>query len=154
MLHTKFKRRLERIKYRVDEWDKDFFAFVNRLKEQKDIILCGDLNLSHNRIDIFEAKRYENHPGYTKIERDSFTKFLNMGYIDTFRKLHPILKKYSFFTKKFPQRKIDNLGWRPDYFITNEESKNGIEIVESNILDKDLYNASDHIPIILQIKIS
>ena len=77
-----------------------------------------------------------------------------MGYIDTFRKLHPVLKKYSFFTKKVPQRKIDNLGWRPDYFITNEESKNGIEIVESNILDKDLYNASDHIPIILQIKIS
>ena len=136
---------LKRLDYRVEEWDKDFFDYINSLKAKKDIILAGDLNVARDDIDIYETKGHERVAGFTKEEKESFNKFLDMGYIDTFRKLHPEEQKFSFFSKR-GNLKEQNKGWRLDYFIVNENSR-FIEIEESNMLDKDKYDSSDHIPI-------
>lgn len=141
--------RLKRIDYRVKEWDKDFFDYINNLKSKKDIILTGDLNVARNDMDIFDPKGKEKLPGFTKLEKDSFAKFLDMGYVDTFRDLHPKEQKYSFFTRRGKiNTKEANNGWRLDYFITNKDAKN-LVIKESDMIDKDKYNASDHIPIFI-----
>ena len=137
---------LKRLDYRVKEWDKDFFEYINSLKSKKDIILTGDLNVAKDEMDIFDPKGKEKLPGFTKMERESFSKFLDMGYIDTFRNINSKEKKYTFFSKR-TKGKESNKGWRLDYFITNKEAKNVI-IKDSNMADKDKYDSSDHIPII------
>ena len=142
---------LKRIDYRVKEWDKDFFEYINSLKNKKDIILTGDLNVAREDIDIFDPKGREKLPGFTKLEKDSFAKFLNMGYVDTFRDLHPNEQKFSFFSKR-TKGKESNKGWRLDYFIINKEPKN-IVVKESDMPDKDKYNSSDHIPLIFKFNL-
>ena len=141
---------LKRLDYRVDSWDKDFFEYINSLKEKKDIILAGDLNVAKEDIDIYEPKGHERMAGFTKKEKDSFNKFLDMGYIDSFRDLHPKEQIFSFFSKK-GNFKEQNKGWRLDYFIINKDSKS-ITIEDSNILNKDKYDSSDHIPLVLTFK--
>jgi exodeoxyribonuclease III len=142
---------LKRIDYRVEEWDKDFFNYINNLKNNKDIILCGDLNVAYENIDIYEPKGHEKSPGFSKREKDSFKQFLNMGYIDTFRSKFPKEKKFSFFTKRGKNMKEDNKGWRLDYFVVNDKHK--FNILDSDMLDKFKYNSSDHIPLYLNIEI-
>ena len=101
-------------------------------------------------MDIFEPIGHEKFAGFTQVEKESFIKFLKMGYIDTFRELHPKEQKYSFFTFSGGNAaKKLNKGWRLDYFIINKNSKN-IDIKESDMLDKDKYNTSDHIPIFIK----
>jgi exodeoxyribonuclease III len=139
--------KLKRIDYRTKEWDSDFFEYINSLKSKKDVIVTGDLNVARNDMDIFEPKGKDKLPGFTKQEKESFQKFLDMGYIDTFRDLHPEEKKYSFFSKR-TKGKESNKGWRLDYFVVNKDAKN-IEVKESDMTEKDKYNASDHIPIFL-----
>lgn len=137
---------LKRIDYRINEWDKAFFEYINTLKKKKDIILCGDLNVAHKDIDIYEPKGHDKSPGFTKREKESFSKFLEMGYIDTFRDKHPKEKKFSFFTKRANSNmKESNSGWRLDYFVVNKDNKFAIK--ESDMLEKKSYNSSDHIPI-------
>ena len=139
---------LKRLNYRLNEWDKDFFEYINSLKSKKDIILTGDLNVAKENIDIFEPKGHEKFAGFTQVEKESFRKFLKTGYIDTFRKLHPNEKKFSFFAiKKGFNAKPYNKGWRLDYFVINKDPKN-IVVKDSDMLDKDKYNASDHIPLV------
>ena len=143
---------LKRVDYRVKEWDKDFFEYINGLKNKKDVIFTGDLNVARENIDIFDPKGKEKLPGFSKMEKESFNNFLSQGFVDTFRDLHPKEQKYSFFSKR-TKGKESNKGWRLDYFIINKDAKN-IEVKESNMLDKDKYNASDHIPIIFTFNIS
>ena len=139
---------LKRLNYRINEWDKDFFQYINSLKEKKDIILTGDLNVARGNMDIFDPKGREKLAGFTQVEKESFIKFLKMGYIDTFRALHPKEQKYSFFTCRGGiNTKALNKGWRLDYFIINKNAKN-IEMKESDMLDKNKYNTSDHIPLV------
>ena len=88
---------LKRIDYRVKEWDIDFFKYIDSLKSKKDIILTGDLNVAKDNLDIFDPKGREKLPGFTKLEKESFNNFLNTGYVDTFRDLHPKEQKFSFF---------------------------------------------------------
>lgn len=140
--------KLKRLDYRIEDWDKEFFKYINGLKEKKDIILCGDLNVAFQDIDIYEAKGHNKTPGFTNEERNSFGDFLNMGYIDTFRSLHPEETKFSYFSKRFKHLKNENKGWRLDYFIVNQN--NNFEIISSDMLNKDVYNSSDHIPIKLE----
>ena len=139
---------LKRLDYRVKEWDKDFFEYINSLKNKKDVIFTGDLNVARYDIDIFDPKGREKLPGFTKMEKESFNNFLNTGYVDTFRELHPKEQKFSFFSKRSKGNKEANRGWRLDYFIINKDPKN-IDFKESDMTDKDKYNASDHIPIYL-----
>jgi len=137
---------LKRVDYRVKEWDKDFFEYINSLKSKKDIILCGDLNVAREDIDIFDPKGKEKLAGFSKQEKESFNKFLEMGYVDTFRELHKDDKKYSFFSRR-TKGKESNKGWRLDYFVINKDPKN-IVVKDSDMIDKDKYNASDHIPLV------
>lgn len=143
---------LKRIGYRIKEWDEDFFKYIDSLKSKKDIILCGDLNVAYNEIDIYEPKGHEKSPGFTQLERESFKKFLKKGYCDTFRNINPKLQKFSFFTKRTVGKNMKELnkGWRLDYFITNTNSK--LNIIDSDMLDKNKYNSSDHIPIKLEFE--
>ena len=143
---------LKRVDYRVKEWDKDFFEYINGLKNKKDVIFTGDLNVARENIDIFDPKGKEKLPGFSKMEKESFNNFLSQGFVDTFRDLHPKEQKYSFFSKR-TKGKESNKGWRLDYFIINKDAKN-IVVKESDMLDKDKYNASDHIPIIFTFNIS
>ena len=139
---------LKRLGYRIEEWDKDFFAYMNKLKEKKDVILAGDLNVARQNIDIFDPKGRERLAGFTQLEKESFTKFLKTGFIDVFRKLHPNEKKFSFFTKRATGTREGNKGWRLDYFVVNKNMQN-IVVKDCDILDKDKYTASDHVPILL-----
>ena len=136
---------LKRLDYRVKEWDKDFFEYINSLKNKKDIIVTGDLNVARHDIDIYDPKGREKLPGFTKMEKESFNNFINTGYVDTFRELHPKEQKFSFFSKRI-KGKDTNKGWRLDYFVINKDAKN-IDFKESDMVDKDKYNASDHIPL-------
>ena len=141
-------QQLKRLDYRLNEWDKDFFKYINSLKNKKDIILTGDLNVAKENIDIHNPKGHEKYAGFTQGEKESFRKFLKTGYIDTFRKLHPKEQKFSFFTiKKNFNAKPYNKGWRLDYFVINKDPKS-IVVKDSDMLDKDKYNSSDHIPLI------
>ena len=125
---------LKRIDYRVKEWDIDFFKYIDSLKSKKDIILTGDLNVAKDNLDIFDPKGREKLPGFTKLEKESFNNFLNTGYVDTFRDLHPKEQKYSFFTRRGKiNTKEANNGWRLDYFITNKDAKN-LVIKESDMI--------------------
>ena len=137
---------LKRLDYRVKEWDKDFFEYINNLKKEKDIILTGDLNVARENIDIFDPKGREKLAGFTKLEKESFNNFLKSGYCDNFRNFHKDEKKFTFFTKRAKGAREGNKGWRLDYFVTNNDLKN-IEVKECDILDKDKYLASDHVPI-------
>lgn len=140
---------LRRLDYRTKEWDVEFQDFVDKLKAKKNVIVCGDLNVAHQEIDIHKAKGHENSAGFTQEERESFTKFLDRGYVDTFRYLHPETVKFSYFSKYHKQNKSLNKGWRLDYFIVNKEA---IEhVTEADIMTE--YDSSDHCPIIIQWKI-
>ena len=141
---------LKRLNYRVKEWDKAFFEFLNKLKQKKDIIICGDLNVAHKEIDIFDPKSKKKSAGFTNEERESFSKFLEFGYVDTFRTLYPDVVKYSYFSTRAVRKSFeDNKGWRLDYFITNCNLMN--KIVDSDILIE--YEGSDHCPIKLVVKL-
>ena len=122
---------------------------MNNLKSKKDIILCGDLNVAHQDIDIFQPKGHLKYAGFTLEERKNFTNLLKCGYVDTFRKLYPNLMKFSYFSGRFGKKNlIENKGWRLDYFLTNEEAID--RIIDSEILNQ--YDASDHSPIKLTFK--
>ena len=105
--------------------------------------------MARGNLDIFDPKGREKLAGFTQVEKESFIKFLKSGYVDTFRKLHPNEMKYSFFSIRggVQTNKEKNKGWRLDYFIINK-NPNNIVVKESNMLDKDKYNTSDHIPLI------
>ena len=137
---------LKRLVYRVKEWDKDFFEFLTNLKKKKDVILAGDLNVARKSIDIFEPNGRAKLAGFTQLEQESFNKFLKTGFNDCFRRLHPNEQKFTYFTKKAEGTREGNKGWRLDYFVTNKDTKN-IVVKDCDMLDKDKYIASDHIPI-------
>jgi exodeoxyribonuclease III len=140
--------KLKRLEYRVNEWDVEFQAYLNNLRKKKNLILCGDLNVAHKPIDIFSAKGHEKSAGFTKEERESFTKFLDGGYVDTFRYLYPEIVKFTYFSARRVTHKAENKGWRLDYFVINDEAK--VSLLDSEILNE--YGGSDHSPIKLTYK--
>jgi exodeoxyribonuclease III len=138
-----------RLGYRVNEWDVALRAYFNELKSKKPVIICGDLNVAHNEIDLRHPKANEGSACFTKEERHSFGMHLESGFIDTFRHLYPTMVKYSYFCQRFPSCIAKNVGWRLDYFIV---SKNAEErVVDSEILTQ--YRGSDHTPIKLTWKV-
>lgn len=134
---------LKRLDYRIGQWDIKFQNFIKELKEKKDIILCGDLNVAHQEIDIFDGKGHTKSAGFTLEERESFGNFLDQGFIDTFRNLYPDTIKYTYFSARRKTNKQQNKGWRLDYFIINKEALD--HLVNSEILNE--YEGSDHAPI-------
>jgi len=129
--------------YRTDEWDLDFRCYLKGLEQKgKPVILMGDLNVAHQEIDIFDPKRNENMACFTPEERQSFTNFCQLGFVDTFRELYPGKIKYSFWDIRDKSRK-ENKGWRLDYAMV---SKQIMHLVKDSEIHND-YWGSDHCPI-------
>ena len=117
-------------------------------KPQKPIIVCGDLNVAATPMDLANPKANEGNAGYSIEERESFAKLLDMGFIDTFRHMHPDEKKYSWWSYRFNSRER-NIGWRLDYFLTHSLDPDRIK--EAEIL-ADI-TGSDHCPVLLDVDI-
>ena len=139
---------LSRLDWRINTWDTAFYNYVSHLQNHKSVIICGDLNVAHNEIDIKNPKSNTRTAGFTIEERSSFDKFLNnLKLIDSFRYKHINSIKYSFWSYRNKSRD-KNIGWRLDYFILSKKLVN--KILDSDILT-NIYG-SDHAPIKLILK--
>ena len=103
---------LKRLDYRMT-WEDDFLAYIKALDEKKPVIVCGDLNVAHEEIDLKNPKTNRMNPGFTDEERGKFTTWLNNGFTDTFRHLYPEQVTYSWWSYRFKARE-KNTGWRID----------------------------------------
>lgn len=139
---------LARLSYRM-EWEDDFLAYLDGLKEKKPVIFCGDLNVAHQEIDLKNPKTNRKNAGFTDEERAKFTTLLSHGYIDTFRHFYPDLENvYSWWSYRFKARE-KNAGWRIDYFVTSLDLKDRLK--DARIYTEVL--GSDHCPVELTINI-
>ena len=142
------KRELERLDYR-QLWEDEIRAYLLKLKENKPVVMSGDLNVAHTEIDLKNPKTNRKNAGFTDEERAKMTELLNAGFVDTFRYKYPEVEgKYSWWSYMFHARE-KNAGWRIDYFIVSENLKDKIE--NAKILD-DIYG-SDHCPVELDLNI-
>ena len=142
------QRELTRLEYRM-RWEECFRNYLKKLKEHKPVILCGDLNVAHNEIDLKNPKTNTHNAGFTIEERNQMSNLLNTGFIDTFRYLYPEQKDaYSWWSYMFHARE-KNSGWRIDYFIISDDIKD--KIIDSKIHSKIF--GSDHCPVELDINI-
>ena len=130
-------------------WLDEMYTWINKLKKKKpNLILLGDYNIAHNEIDIHDPKGNKNSSGFLPDERAWMTKFLNSGWIDTFRTIHPEPHRYSWWSQRFPSVRLNNKGWRIDYINVTEPLKNRIK-------DAEIYpdvKHSDHCPVYLELK--
>ncbi len=144
-------QKLDRLAYRTKKWDPDFKTYLKSLEttKHKCVILCGDLNVAHQEIDISNPKGNLRSAGFTLEERAEFTNLLNAGFVDSFRKLHPSEAKYSYWNLRSGAR-ATNKGWRLDYFVVTDSLMDAVE--ESDMLSSVM--GSDHCPIKLVITLS
>ncbi|MBR6827109.1 MAG: exodeoxyribonuclease III [Prevotella sp.] len=136
---------LKRLDYRM-QWESDFSQYLKRLDEQKPVILCGDLNVAHNEIDIKNPKTNRHNAGFTDEERAAFTKLLANGFRDTFRSLYPEQVTYSWWSYRFQARQ-KNAGWRIDYFVVSDRL---LPQVQDAKIHTDILG-SDHCPVELDL---
>ncbi len=139
----------ERLRYKLDFYDA-FLEYANDLRDQGfNLVICGDLNTAHKPIDLARPAANEDVSGFLPVEREWVSKFLDNGYVDTFRMLHPDEKdKYSWWSYRTRARER-NVGWRLDYFFVNEEFK---DKVKASYIMADVMG-SDHCPICLELDI-
>jgi exodeoxyribonuclease-3 len=138
----------DRLKFKLDFY-KAYFKLIKKLKKKnKIIILCGDLNTAHNEIDLARPKENENSSGFLIEERELLDEYVNMGFIDSFRYMHPEKVAYSWWDYKTRARERD-VGWRIDYFFISQKGANRLQ--DAFIL-KDVYG-SDHCPVGITLKI-
>ena len=141
------KRELERLDYRMI-WEDEMRKYLLKLNETKPVILCGDLNVAHEEIDLKNPKSNRHNAGFTDEEREKMTELLNAGFTDTFRYLYPTKEGcYSWWSYMFHARE-KNAGWRIDYFIVSKSMEEKIE--ESTIYSEIM--GSDHCPVGLKMK--
>ena len=142
------KRELERLDYRM-VWEDEFRNYLLKLNEKKPVVLCGDLNVAHEEIDLKNPKTNRGNAGFTDEERGKMTELLNSGFTDTFRYLYPNKEGvYSWWSYMFKARE-KNAGWRIDYFIVSKSIENKIK--ESYIFSEIM--GSDHCPVGLDLEI-
>ncbi|MCQ2257076.1 MAG: exodeoxyribonuclease III [Bacteroidaceae bacterium] len=133
---------LKRLDYRMT-WDDDFRAYVKRLDEKKPVIMCGDMNVAHQEIDLKNPKSNRHNAGFTDEEREKFSELLSAGFTDTFRYLHPDEKDiYSWWSYRFHARE-KNTGWRIDYFVCSNRLQ---QQIASASIHTDILG-SDHCPV-------
>lgn len=142
------KRELERLDYRMD-WEDAFKEYMLELDKKKPVIVCGDLNVAHEEIDLKNPKTNRRNAGFTDEERDKFGKLLDAGFTDTFRHLYPDQEGiYSWWSYRFNARK-NNSGWRIDYFLVSDRIADRIKEAK---IHTDIMG-SDHCPVSLEIDI-
>ena len=136
---------LRRLDYRM-RWEDDFRQYLVQLDKKKPVILCGDLNVAHEEIDLKNPKTNRKNAGFTDEERQQMTNLLSNGFIDTFRTLHPDEVTYSWWSYRFRARE-KNAGWRIDYFIISERLRPRLlsAAIHTEIL------GSDHCPVEISI---
>ena len=140
------KRGLARLDYR-QEWDKLFYAYLKELEKSKPVITCGDLNVAHTEIDLARPKNNTKNAGFTQEERSGFQRYLDGGFLDTFRIFNQDPENYTWWSYMFNAR-AKNLGWRIDYFLASQKLKNNI--ISAEILNEVM--GSDHCPVTLNLK--
>ena len=139
---------LKRLDYRMT-WEDDFLAYLKKLEEKKPVVVCGDLNVAHQEIDLKNPKSNRKNAGFTDEERAKFTQWLNAGFTDTFRHFYPDQKDiYSWWSYRFKARE-KNAGWRIDYFVTSRS-------LDDKLVDAKIHTdvlGSDHCPVELLLDI-
>lgn len=137
---------LRRLDYRMT-WEDAFLAYLTELKQQKPVILCGDLNVAHKNIDIKNWKTNQKSAGFTPEEREKFSTLLAAGFTDTFRYFYPDAEGiYSWWSYRFNARK-NNTHWRIDYFVVSDD-------LNERLLDAKIHTdiiGSDHCPVELDL---
>lgn len=131
------------------QWNEVFKAYVKKLDEKKPVIICGDMNVAHQEIDLTNPKTNMKNAGFTKEEREGMTNFLAAGFVDTFRALYPEKTGVYTFWSYFANARNKNIGWRLDYFLVSERIK---DKVCDNVMRDKVYG-SDHCPIVLYINL-
>ncbi len=132
---------LRRLDYRM-KWEDDFRAYLQGLDAKKPVIVCGDLNVAHEEIDLKNPKTNRRNAGFTGEERGKFTELLGSGFTDTFRKLYPEQVTYSWWSYRFRARE-KNAGWRIDYFVVSDRLFG--QVSDSKIHTEVM--GSDHCPV-------
>ncbi len=140
------QRGLTRLEYRM-QWEDAFRDHVGRLAAQKPVIICGDLNVAHQEIDIKNPAANKNNAGFTQQERDKMTELLGAGLTDSFRRLYPDRRDAYSWWSYMSNARERNIGWRIDYFLVS--SRIDQEIREAAILPEVM--GSDHCPVVLEI---
>jgi exodeoxyribonuclease-3 len=138
---------LVRIKYK-SAFNKDILEFAQRLEKSKPVIICGDFNVALEEIDLARPKENVGSPGFSDEERRGGREFLQAGFIDTFRYLHPDQVKYSWWSYRMGAR-AKNVGWRIDYFMISQGLKS--KLISAEILNE--VQGSDHCPVSINLKI-
>ncbi|MGI6057171.1 MAG: exodeoxyribonuclease III [Bilifractor sp.] len=138
---------LKRLDYRM-RWEDDFRAYLHSLAEKKPVIVCGDLNVAHEEIDIKNPKTNRRNAGFTDEERGKMTELLASGFTDSYRWLHPDQIEYSWWSYRFRARE-KNAGWRIDYFLVTDNLRDHITdaIIHTDVM------GSDHCPVELDLTI-
>ncbi len=140
------QRELTRLDYRM-VWENDFRKYLKHLNDKKPVILCGDLNVAHNEIDLKNPKPNVGNAGFTYEEREKMTELLASGFVDSFRFLYPDKKDAYSWWSYMGRAREKNIGWRIDYFIVSDKIKDNIK--EAKIYP-EIYG-SDHCPVELEI---
>ena len=139
------QRELARLDYRM-EWEDVFRAYLLELDKKKPVIVCGDLNVAAEEIDLKNPKTNRKNAGFTDEERAKFRELKAAGFVDTFRHLHPEEVKYSWWSYMFKARE-KNAGWRIDYFVVSERIADKVQAAE---IHNEIFG-SDHCPVSIVI---
>ncbi len=137
---------LRRLDYRM-QWEADFLAYLRRLDAVKPVIVCGDLNVAHEEIDLKNPRTNRRNAGFTDEERQCFSQWLAAGFTDTFRSLYPQQVTYSWWSYRFQARQ-KNAGWRIDYFVVSNRL---MPQVKDALIHTDVLG-SDHCPVELVLE--
>ena len=132
---------LKRLDYRM-QWDKDFLEYLKKIEKKKPVIVCGDLNVAHQEIDLANPKANRGCSGFTDQEREAFTRLIKAGFVDTFRQVNQEPGQYTWWTYRFGARSR-NVGWRIDYFCI---SKNLLPRMKEAFICPEV-QGSDHCPV-------
>ena len=138
---------LRRLDYRM-EWETDFQAYLRQLDQKKPVVVCGDMNVAHQEIDLKNPKTNRRNAGFTDEERERFTQLLDSGFTDTFRYKYPEQITYSWWSYRFRARE-KNAGWRIDYFVVSDRLR---PAVADALIHTDIMG-SDHCPVELRLDI-
>lgn len=131
-------------------WDKKYATYLKKLDDKKIVIACGDFNVAHRGIDLKHPENNHLSPGFTDEERSGFTNLLANGFVDTFRYIHGDVEgKYTWWAQRVKTSKINNSGWRIDYFIVSDRAKEKIK--QADMIDSG--KRQDHTPIYLVMDI-
>lgn len=130
-------------------WDKKYSEYIQSLDQIKPVIACGDYNVAHQEIDLAHPENNHMSAGFTDEEREGFTNLLDIGLVDTFRHVNgPVPGAYTWWAQRVKTSKINNSGWRIDYFLVSERLKN--HIIRSEMMDSG--PRQDHTPILLEMR--